>query len=172
MNENLQLALTLFLIHAAWQGTVIALLVVAADKVFGKAASTVRYRLFFLALLFMLLFPALTSLLGVPAVPIPSAIIAQPAPASEGLPAVTPRNVVVSGSEAVWLQAVQVSTQYLVPVWVIGVLAMTLRWTGASYVLRRRIRRSSPAGERWRETVDDLRRALRIERAIDRKSVV
>lgn len=166
MNESLQLALTLFLIHAAWQGTVIAALVVAADKIFGRASSSFRYRLFFLALLFMLLFPALTSLLGVPAVPIPSAMTSQPAPASKGLLAATPRNAVVSGSAAVWLQAVQVSTQYLVPVWVIGVLAMTLRWTSASYVLRRRVRRSSPAGERWRETVDDLRRALRIERAV------
>jgi hypothetical protein len=165
VNENLQLALTLFLIHAAWQGIVIAALVAAADKVLHKASPTVRYRLFFLALLFMLLAPALTSLSGVPAAARANAIRIPPDRVSSELAAATPRSAVVSGPKAEWLETIEVSTQYVVPFWMIGVFAMTLRWAGASYVLRRRVRRSSPAGEHWREIVDNLCRALQIGRA-------
>jgi hypothetical protein len=166
MNENLQLALTLFLIHAAWQGIVIAALVAAADKVLHKASSTVRYRLFFLALLFTLLAPALTSLSGVPAAARTTATWIPPDRVSAEPAAVTPRSAVVSEPKTAWLETIEVSTQYMVPFWMIGVFAMTLRWAGASYVLRRRVRRSSPAGEHWHEIVGNIRRALQIGRAV------
>ena len=166
MNENLQLALTLFLIHAAWQGIVIAALVAAADKVLHKASPAVRYRLFFLALLFMLLAPALTSLSGVPAVATTNATRIAPDRVSAEVAAATPRSAVDSGPKAAWLETIEVSTQYMVPFWMIGVFAMTLRWAGASYVLRRRVRRSSPAGEHWREIVDNISRALQIGRVV------
>jgi beta-lactamase regulating signal transducer with metallopeptidase domain len=141
-------------------------LVTAADRILHEASPAVRYRLFFLALLFMVLLPALTALSGVPAAARTNATRIPSDRVSTELAAATPRSAVVSGPKAAWLETIEVSTEYVVPFWMIGVFAMTLRWAGASYVLRRRVRRSSPAGEHWREVVDNLRRALQIGRVV------
>ncbi len=174
------------LIHFLWQGALVALLYASVREVLQRQTSHVRYAVACGALLLMLAAPIVTTLVikrTIPAAHEPEPAVAAAATtweantAAREVPMVEPEKVTwtaVAATEQPSVQQTQVARQrlsnlmpWLVSIWLVGVLLLSIRVFGG-WILAQRLknRQTSPASERWQRTVDRLASRLQVGRAV------
>ncbi len=155
------------LIHFLWQGTVVALLLAAADHVLARATARVRYTVACAALLTMLMLVA-----GTFAVLRAGGTMAGSAPlavSSAGIVA-APLVSALAVERFAPFTATDATTAYLpalVTVWLIGVCLLALRSAGGWMVARHlAVRRAWPVAGEWQARVARMAARLAVSRPV------
>ena len=159
MSRATIVALAWTLLHFIWQGAVIALVAGFAGAALRSARPTTRYVVFCGALSAMLLSPAITFVV----MRAPQAL----APASAAAASVSPSSAIVSGSAMSPSAAGPTWFEWLVGIWVSGVVLLGLH-SFVGWVLAQRLKRvkTSPAAEAVQCAARSLRERLGIRRAV------
>ena len=163
------------LLHFVWQGTLIAFVLAAALHALRRHAAHVRYAVACGALALLLVIPAITLYLYA------GANTETPADRPAGAASVTPASPAATApalrpaaspeTPATWQQEanglLRVALPWLVMLWMMGVLALSVRylagWTYTSVMRRRRIRE---VGRRWQEQVARLSEQMGVRQAV------
>ena len=184
------------LVHAVWQGALIALVLAGALHLLRRHAPTVRYAACCAALVLLVVLPVATGLLGAPADPPRSASESQSvaseaprpaAPSAAGPVHVAPKppaggEADADDAEVAWTaalsaqltawrdaatRAVRPALPWLVAAWAAGLLVAGGRLLGGAWRLRRvRRRQSSPAPPPWPERMAQVAERLGLQRAV------
>lgn len=148
------------LVHFLWQGTAIALLLVAANRALRRATPNARYLAACAALVLMLAAPVATFFRL--SRPIAEPVALSAAPTAQIFSAVAPSDdsPVPPSGEIPWLPLI-------VAVWATGVALLSVRMAGGLLVARRLRLRATPVTNReWRERIDRLAARLRLRRGV------
>lgn len=179
-----------WLVHALWQGTIVALLLGVALRVIHPRAATLRYGLSVLALIAIVVWPVYTTAKRAPALTATTTVTATtarptPATATTTTTATATATTMIIGRDAAaggadtigaWIamrvtlpliRGIDASVSWLVPIWLIGVLLLTVRTFGSWIAARRLIARDvGPLPAVLVQRVAELKRRLGVTRPV------
>lgn len=155
------------LIHVLWQGTAVALLLAAGDRVLTRATARVRYTVACAALLAMLTLMAGTFMVLRTGVTLAGS--APDAVSSAGI-VTAPLVSLFAVDRVVPLPVTDATTAYLpalVAVWLLGVCLLTLRAAGGWMIAQRlAVHRAWPLADEWQARVARIAERLAVSRPV------